>query len=128
MSFLNLLFGFNGRLRRLHYWMTAIGATLGLSAISTALLAAGITGTGDFNSIVFLPLGLVLMCAAWIGLAVGVKRCHDRNKSGWFMLVGFIPLAGGLWLLVELGFLEGTPGPNRFGPATKPPLVVAIAA
>jgi uncharacterized membrane protein YhaH (DUF805 family) len=127
VNFLNLLFGLNGRIRRLPYWMTAIGASLGLGVISSGLLAAGISGSGELNPIVMLPLSLVLICAAWIGLAVGVKRCHDRDKSGLFMLVGLIPLAGGLWLLIELGFLEGTPGPNRFGPATKPLAVIAPA-
>jgi uncharacterized membrane protein YhaH (DUF805 family) len=45
---------------------------------------------------------------------VGVKRCHDRNRSGWFLLIGWLPIMN-LWLFIELGFLAGTVGPNRFG-------------
>ncbi len=38
-----------------------------------------------------------------------------RNRTGWFLLIGLIPLVS-IWLVVELGFLRGTVGPNRFGP------------
>ena len=46
---------------------------------------------------------------------VHIKRFHDRDKSGWWVLIGLIPIIGAIWLLIELGFLKGTPGPNRFG-------------
>jgi uncharacterized membrane protein YhaH (DUF805 family) len=54
--------------------------------------------------------------ALWPAIAIGAKRCHDRNKSGWFLLIFLIPVLGALWLLIELGFLRGTVGSNRFGP------------
>lgn len=53
-------------------------------------------------------------------LAVAVRRLHDQDKSGWWILIGFVPLIGGIWLLV-LYLLDGTPGPNRFGPDPKAP-------
>jgi uncharacterized membrane protein YhaH (DUF805 family) len=52
----------------------------------------------------------------WPAIAIGAKRCHDRAKSGWFLLIFLIPVLGALWLLIELGLLRGTSGPNRFGP------------
>lgn len=52
----------------------------------------------------------------WIVLAVQVKRWHDRGKSGWMVLVYFIPLIGSFWVLIECGFLSGTAGPNQYGP------------
>ena len=52
----------------------------------------------------------------WISFAVMVKRCHDRDKTGWFIFIMLVPLIGPIWLLVELGFLRGTTGPNRYGP------------
>jgi uncharacterized membrane protein YhaH (DUF805 family) len=52
----------------------------------------------------------------WISIVGGAKRCHDRDRSGWFQLIVLIPILGALWLLVELGFLRGTIGANRFGP------------
>ena len=45
-----------------------------------------------------------------------VKRWHDRDKGAIWLLVNFIPYVGPLWVFVELGFLAGTPGGNRFGP------------
>ena len=65
-------------------------------------------------------LGMIAMVlfyalAFWAGLALQVKRFHDRDKSGWWVLIGFVPVIGGLWLLIELGFLRGTEGANRFG-------------
>jgi uncharacterized membrane protein YhaH (DUF805 family) len=47
-------------------------------------------------------------------VALSVKRCHDRNRSGWFMLVAAIPFVS-FWYVVEVGFLPGTSGPNQYG-------------
>jgi uncharacterized membrane protein YhaH (DUF805 family) len=52
----------------------------------------------------------------WITIAVGIKRFHARNKSGVWVLIIFVPVIGGLWYLIECGFLRGTPGPNNYGP------------
>ena len=51
----------------------------------------------------------------WPSLACNVKRWHDRDKSVWWILLGAIPVIGWLWAWIELIFLEGTPGPNRYG-------------
>jgi uncharacterized membrane protein YhaH (DUF805 family) len=58
------------------------------------------------------------LSVGWLrcSIAVGAKRCHDRGRSGWFQLIGLIPLLGALWLFVDLGLLEGNEGENRFGP------------
>ena len=58
---------------------------------------------------------LLVVLAVWIGLAMGVKRYHDRNKSGWWVLIALVPVIGGLWYLIECGFLRGTAGPNQYG-------------
>jgi uncharacterized membrane protein YhaH (DUF805 family) len=60
----------------------------------------------------YVPLVLV---ASYCAIALGVKRCHDRDRTGWFMLVNFVPLLC-LWPLVELTFFKGTEGPNKYGP------------
>ncbi len=54
----------------------------------------------------------VLLLWPWFALAV--KRYHDRDISGWWSLVGLIPLIGTIWLLIALGFRKGTDGENRF--------------
>ena len=51
----------------------------------------------------------------WPHLALAFKRIHDRNHSGWFLLIFLIPIVGPLWLLIEVWFLKGTVGVNRFG-------------
>jgi len=68
---------------------------------------------GPFAGTIILAFGLLVM---WILLAVAVKRFHDRDKSGWWVLIVFVPLIGGLWYLIECGFLRGTDGPNPYGP------------
>jgi uncharacterized membrane protein YhaH (DUF805 family) len=62
-----------------------------------------------------LPLGILLLLTLWPSICIYAKRWHDRDKSGWWSLIMFIPIIGGIWMLVELGFLRGTDGPNRFG-------------
>jgi uncharacterized membrane protein YhaH (DUF805 family) len=53
-------------------------------------------------------------------IAVTVRRFHDQDKSGWFYLLGFIPYIGGIVMIVFM-CLDGTRGPNRFGPDPKDP-------
>jgi uncharacterized membrane protein YhaH (DUF805 family) len=62
------------------------------------------------------PLGILLLLTLWPSICLYAKRWHDRDKSGWWSLILFIPIIGGIWMLVELGFLRGTEGANRFGP------------
>jgi uncharacterized membrane protein YhaH (DUF805 family) len=47
-----------------------------------------------------------------------VRRLHDTDRSGWWILIALIPIIGGIWLLV-LMILEGTAGENKFGPSPK---------
>jgi uncharacterized membrane protein YhaH (DUF805 family) len=61
-------------------------------------------------------LGLLLFPLMVIMLIVQVKRWHDRDKSGWWVFINLIPCIGGIWALIECGFLKGTTGDNRFGP------------
>ena len=104
-----LLFSFNGRVSRMAYWLGSFVPPLVFSALAGAFeLPARMGGFG------FLVFGLLVI---WVALAIGAKRCHDRNRSGWFQLISLIPIVGPIWLLVELGALDGTEGENRFGPA-----------
>jgi uncharacterized membrane protein YhaH (DUF805 family) len=61
-------------------------------------------------------LRLLLWPILLMGIIVQIKRWHDRDKSGWWILVHFIPILGTLWCLMECGFAKGTDGQNRFGP------------
>jgi hypothetical protein len=66
------------------------------------------------GSILLIMLAIYLLCI-WINVAVTVKRYHDRDKSGFWFLIIFVPLIGGIWQLVECGFLSGTAGGNSYG-------------
>ena len=99
---------FNGRARRAEYWYFAL-VSLG---ISIALAIVGrVIGTTLLSSL----YGLAVLVP---GIAVGIRRLHDIDKSGWYLLVLLIPLAGFIWLLVLL-CTEGTRGPNEYGPDPK---------
>jgi len=108
MSPAQILFSFSGRIPRRTYWLWGVLALLGAAAGASMLLR--IAGVGETTADALVQLLLV-----WPAVAVSVKRWHDRDKSGWWVLINLIPFIGALWTLVENGFLRGTPGPNRFG-------------
>ena len=58
---------------------------------------------------------LIMLILTWPSLAVQTKRWHDRSKSGWWNLICFVPIAGSIWAITELGFLKGKPGANNYG-------------
>jgi uncharacterized membrane protein YhaH (DUF805 family) len=147
MDWTTLLFGFTGRINRSKYWLAFfiwIVAWVGLSFIWTGILVSASRAVG--LSIYFATLVCIFL-GAWSGLAVGVKRLHDREKSGWWILLfwlgpsalsgwhtampnlggGFVLLlaaaAIAIWALIELGCLRGTLGQNKYGrdPLGGPP-------
>jgi uncharacterized membrane protein YhaH (DUF805 family) len=63
-----------------------------------------------------IPLVILTLLILWPSICLYAKRWHDRNKSGWWSLIMFVPIIGGIWMLVELGFLRGTEGANNYGP------------
>jgi len=138
---------FSGRSRRKEFWMFQLLGVIVAVVIYALLLGGGgfaaLTGSaavegGELNEVSFGPLfwvGVVLACiwiiAAFIpSLAVTVRRLHDRNMSGWYLLgffaavivLSLIPVIGGLAVLaLEIAYvvvlaLPGTPGPNKYGP------------
>lgn len=164
MSIAHVLFGFEGRLNRARWWGFTLLALVGLvvsvtlMTVLAALLAPTPTGLIVFTLIGYLPF-------LWIGTALGVKRLHDRDKSGALLLVYYgvpfllsllvlymstdlaalaaalnpqarptastvatvgsrtvvilllqgVSFAVSVWGLIDLGFLDGTPGRNRYG-------------
>jgi len=118
MTFTQKLFSFQGRLRRRDYWLLSflmIGVMIVIFILGAVM---GIDVSRDSGEAALLQLVATLILL-WPSLALGVKRCHDRDQSGWWLLIEFIPIVGGLWALVNLGILDGTQGPNRFGPSPK---------
>ena len=159
MNWTDLLFSFKGRTQRLYFWVTSlvVGVVVGMLT-STFQFVAQFHGMGEINpeSNEFEPTGplsialfVVALANKWINFALSVKRLHDRDRTGWWLLVLYLviivavllgvvtlslpegqrqPLEGAavgvvmatsvlmLWLVIEIGFLKGTQGPNRYGP------------
>ena len=100
--------GFSGRASRSEFWywvLFSVLVSIALSIIDLALLSGKTTVLSSIWSLAtLLP-----------SLAVGVRRLHDTDRSGWWWLIGFIPLIG-IIVLIVFWCSEGTRGPNRFGP------------
>ena len=110
---------FNGRARRSEFWLFAL--FMWVVEFVLVMLNGGMTmnagGTPNFG------IGFILLCVFGLAmfipsLAVAFRRLHDTNRSAWWLLIGLIPFIGALVLLVFY-VLDGTPGPNRFGPDPK---------
>ncbi len=109
---------FSGRARRAEYWYFALatfvfGFVFSLGFILLGLLAGFSMKTVDSGldiATFFIQLGLLVP-----SIAVGVRRLHDSNKSGWWLLVPFY----NLYLLIR----RGTEGDNFYGPDPKAPVV-----
>lgn len=108
-----ILFSFQGRIDRSTFAKYYVGIPL-LAGFIIGLADAILDARGELSNIL---LVLFLLCYLWPFLALQTKRWHDRDKSAWWILVTLIPFIGTLWLLFELCGIEGTPGPNHYGPA-----------
>lgn len=118
----NLLFSVQGRANRAKFWLVALGIAV-IEIILFAVILGGAAMSGDpekiaaaMGPVASIVILAFVVIATWISVAVAVKRYHDRNKSGWWVLIVFVPIIGGLWYLIECGFLRGTAGPNNYGP------------
>jgi uncharacterized membrane protein YhaH (DUF805 family) len=107
------LFSFQGRISRYQYWVLFIVPYVVLAFAVFALDL--ITGMYDAKTGFGLLSTIFSVLIIWPYLAIHVKRCHDRDRSGWFLLISLIPIVGAIWLFVELGCLRGSIGANRFG-------------
>jgi uncharacterized membrane protein YhaH (DUF805 family) len=112
---------FSGRSRRKEYWMFALGVLIAMFALSFLLIGGIDFSTGmpeEGFGLGLIALTLLSLAILIPGIAVQVRRFHDQDKSGWFVLLNFVPYIGGLIVLVMM-CLEGTKGPNRYGPDPK---------
>lgn len=99
---------FSGRARRSEYWyfvlfyiiLYAVFLGVGIAIKAPAIVA-------------IVALGLLL--PAW---GVTVRRLHDTGRSGWWILIGIVPLVGGIVLLV-FQVMDSQPGANEYGPNPK---------
>lgn len=104
-----LLLQFDGRINRAKYW-------IGVAAIVVIEIVVLVIALIINSGAIWVLAYLLLFALIWPALAISIKRWHDRGKSGWWVLIGLIPLIGFWWVLIECGFLEGDDGPNEYGP------------
>ncbi len=149
-TFFQGLFGFEGRMRRSDFWVITIALTMAAALASIALSAA--IRQVDPKAVIWPVFLVIQVLVAWPYYAISLKRGHDRGHSGWYTMwvnVGshlvplaliFVPLALGwtprwqgafwvfivisLFVFVDYGILEGTPGPNKYGPSPRGPVEV----
>ena len=104
---------FSGRARRSEYWWFVLFNFL-------VNLAAGIVdvvlgtdyrwGTGLISTLVSLALFLP-------SLAVGIRRLHDTSRTGWWVLIGLVPIIG--WIVLLVFYVQDSHGDNEYGPSPK---------
>jgi uncharacterized membrane protein YhaH (DUF805 family) len=100
--------GFTGRARRSEYWWFVL-----INAL--ILLVLTVVGRAMNSTILYTLYSLAVFLP---GLAVSVRRLHDTDKSGWWLLINFIPFIGWIVYLVFM-FTDSTPGANQYGPSPK---------
>lgn len=146
MNLIELLFVFQGRINRLKYWLGyctwGVIGVLVYFALKIVIVAASLNA----GTVLFWGLGLLVLIPFIVSsIAINLRRLHDRDKSGWWLLVFYLipvalavfaqaavngnpdssvtkvaqygTLAIQFWMIVELGFLPGTKGPNAYGEA-----------
>jgi uncharacterized membrane protein YhaH (DUF805 family) len=105
---------FNGRARRKEYWLFALFNILVLAVLAFIDAAVGLGGKSGGSPLA----GLYLLAVFVPHLAVTVRRLHDTNRSGWWMLIGLVPFIGAIVLLVFL-IQNSQPDENQYGQNPK---------
>lgn len=153
MGLRSFLFSFEGRINRAKYWLVAsISMIVGMFILMKSLfaLAGSLDGADPATIATWFPVLFyaitypLIAVSTWIYAATSVKRLHDRNRSGWWIIpfcvlpillpqvadwlgnsyvaffIGLVAFVLSIWSFVELFCLRGTRGPNRFGPDPLP--------
>jgi uncharacterized membrane protein YhaH (DUF805 family) len=94
---------FTGRASRSAFWWFFLGAII-IDIIGAIIGRAGHAIAIEYIISVIVAIGT---------LSLSIRRLHDSGKSGWWWLIGFIPIVGTIALIV-LYCLPGTPGPNKY--------------
>jgi uncharacterized membrane protein YhaH (DUF805 family) len=106
---------FDGRARRKEYWFFFL-----FTIIVSVILAIidNLTGTYSAQAHIGLLGGLYALGTLLPGIGVTIRRLHDTGRTGWWILIAFVPIVGGIILLIFM-VLDGNPGENKYGPDPK---------
>ncbi|MBO6112382.1 MAG: DUF805 domain-containing protein [Lachnospiraceae bacterium] len=100
---------FDGRARRSEYWWFQLFVFIVDIVVSAIINQTGLGATVS---------GIISLLLALCSLSVAVRRLHDIGKSGWFYLIGLIPLVG--WIILIVWYCKDSePGENQYGPNPK---------
>ncbi|MEH0846156.1 DUF805 domain-containing protein [Micromonospora sp. CPCC 205711] len=115
-SVLTQYVGFTGRARRSEYWwFTLFNVLVGVAAAILDSVLGTTLGSDGSTGVIGIIVSLALLLPA---LAVAVRRLHDTDRTGWWLLLGLVPIVGAIVLLVFF-VSDSTPGTNRFGASPK---------
>jgi uncharacterized membrane protein YhaH (DUF805 family) len=118
------IFDFSGRATRREYWSFVLtfyaGIFLYLLLIGALVPADGSEPSDEFNQIVGAVSILLMLFSSIAGLSASVRRVHDHDKTGWFVLLGAIPAIGWIFFLIMM-LTPGTKGPNSYGSDPRDP-------
>jgi uncharacterized membrane protein YhaH (DUF805 family) len=120
MNLKNLFTSFDGRIGRMKWWygllavmwIEAVVAFLGIKVFGTYLVADAPNERAQMITTLMILVVILFVLSLF---PLYAKRWHDRGKSGWWTLIWLVPIIGNIWILIELGFLKGTEGPNQYG-------------
>ena len=106
---------FDGRARRKECWFFFL-----FTIIVSVILAIIDNLTGTYSAQAHLGLlgGLYALGTLLPGIGVTIRRLHDTGRTGWWILIAFVPIVGGIILLIFM-VLDGNPGENKYGPDPK---------
>lgn len=112
---LNKIYTTEGRLNRLRYFMYSVIWSLISSVIGFILGSIGGLLSNDPESVLItVPVGIWSFVAGIGSIMIAIRRLHDLNKSGWFLLISLIPLINIIFVFYIL-LMPGTVGSNRYG-------------
>jgi uncharacterized membrane protein YhaH (DUF805 family) len=109
---------FEGRARRKEYWMFFL-----FNFIVSVILSIVSPIVGDKYGAISLLYMLAVLVPA---IGVSIRRMHDIGKSGWWIFISLIPIAGPIWALV-LVCTDSNPGQNMYGPNPKETITPIIS-
>jgi uncharacterized membrane protein YhaH (DUF805 family) len=110
---------FRGRARRKEYWYFYLFTIISAFVLGLVGALAGIAPDRAWSFVA----GLYMMASVIPALAVAARRLHDTGRSGWWVLVGYVPIVGTM-VLVFFAVLDSEPGDNRYGPNPKQSVAV----
>ncbi|MBV8489311.1 MAG: DUF805 domain-containing protein [Candidatus Eremiobacteraeota bacterium] len=126
LSVLKNYTGFHGRARRAEFWWFTLFNIIIIAVLElVGSLIGGMTGSGNGPVVAGALAGIYSLAVLLPTIAVSIRRLHDTDKSGWWILLNFVPF--GAIVLLIFYILDGTPGPNQYGPNPKDLVATATA-